>query len=123
MRATNLLDGIVGSSRQRRFPRSVEVKSVLIANLSLELKACISAALLCGRVTHVPRLLSDTGSCLIGLESPSAAFFASLSTDSLPAILAWPGTQRMVRWGRSCLFSTPSRDSMNMSVSEWLDDE
>ena len=31
MKAANLLDGMVGSSRRRCFPRSVEVKSTLIA--------------------------------------------------------------------------------------------
>ena len=85
MRAANLLDSIVGSSRQRRFLRSVEVKSVLIASLSLELKACIIAALLCGRVTSVPRFLSSAGSRLAGLELPSAAFFAYVSMAWYPA--------------------------------------
>ena len=97
VRVANLLDGIVGSSHWRRFPHSVEVKSALISSLSFVLKDCIMAALLYGRVTGAPRLLSDAGSRSTGLESPWAAFFASLSTDSLPAMLAWPGTQQMAR--------------------------
>ena len=92
-----LVDDIVGLSRWRHFPCLVEVKSALISSLSFVLKDCIMAALLYGRVTGTPCLLSDTGSRSPGLESPSAAFFASLSMDSLPAMLAWPGTQQMVR--------------------------
>ena len=122
-RVVNLLDGMVGSSRWRRFPRSVEVKSALILALSLVLKDCISAALLYGRTAGVLRFLSDVGSCSTGLESPLAAFLASWSTDSFPAMLAWPGTQWMARWGRSCLSSMLLSESVNMSVREWLDEE
>ena len=122
-RAVNLLDGMVGSSRWRCFPRSVEVKSALISALSLALKDCISAALLYGRTAGVLCFLSDVGSCSTGLESPSAAFLASQSMDSFPAMLAWPGTQRMARWGRSCLSSMLLSESVNMSVREWLDEE
>ena len=97
VRVVNLLDGIVGLNCWRHFPHSVEVKSALILSLSFVLKDCIMATLLYGRVTGAPRLLSDTGSCSTGLESHSVAFFASLSMDLLPAMLAWPGTQRMAR--------------------------
>ena len=123
VRVANLLDGMVGSSRRRCFPHSVDMKSVLIAALSLVLKDCIRAALLNGRMIGVPRFFSDVGNCFTRLELPSVAFFASLSTDSLPAMLAWPGTQWMARWGRLCFFNAQSRESINVSVREWLDDE
>ena len=87
MRAVNLLDGMVGLSCQRRFPHSVEVKSALISSLSFVLKDCIIVALLYRRVAGALRLLSAAGSHSTGLELPLAAFFASLSTDSLPAML------------------------------------
>lgn len=78
---------------QRRFLCSVEVKSVLMAALSLALKDCASVVLLYGSMTGMPSFFNEAGSCSTGLELPSAAFFASLSTDSLPVMLAWPGTQ------------------------------
>lgn len=123
VRVVNLLDGMVGSSCWRHFPCSVDKKSVLIAALSVVLKDCIRAALLNRRMISVPHFFSDMGNCSTGLELPSVAFFASLSTDSLPAMLAWLGTQQMARWGRLCFFNAWSRESINVSVRERLDDE
>jgi len=117
-RAANLPDGIVGSSRWRHFPRSVEEKSAFISALSFVLKACISAALLCGNTIFTPLRVSIVGSWLTVLESPSAAFLASLSTDSLPAMFEWPGTQRMLRRSRLCFFMVLPREVRNMSVNE-----
>ena len=117
-RAANLLDGIVGSSHQRRFLQSVEVKSAFILTLSFALKACINAALLYGNTIFAPLRVSSMGSWSTVLESPSTAFLASLSTDSLPAMFVWPGTQRMLRWSRLCFFIVLSREMRNMSVNE-----
>ena len=123
MRVVNFPDSMVGLSCQRCFLCSVEVKSALILALSLTLKDCISVALLYGRTAGVLCFLSDVGSCSTGLELPLVAFLASQSMDSFPAMLAWPGTQWMARWGRSCLSSMPLSESVNMSVREWLDEE
>jgi len=117
-RAANLLDGIVGSSRRRHFLRSVEVKSAFISALSFALKACINAALLYGNTIFALLWVSSVGSWSTVLESPSTAFLASLSTDSLPAMFVWPGTQRMLRQSRLCFFMVLSRKTRNMSVKE-----
>ena len=118
VKVVNLLGGIVGSSRQRCLPHSVDIKSALISALSLVLKACSKAALLNGRTIGVLCIFREVGKSSTGLELPSAAFFTSLSTDSLPAMSAWPGTQQMAKWGRLCFFSMLLRESINLSVRE-----
>ena len=50
---------------------------------------------------------------------PSTAFLASASTALFPAMFVWPGTQRMLRYGRLYFARTLSTKAMKVSVSEW----
>ena len=62
------------------------------------------------------------GRSSLRLVSPSAAFFASTSTDSFPAMLACPGTQRTGRGWRLCFLRTDWSTCRNKSVracSKW----
>ena len=123
IRAANFPEGKVGSVHRERLPQSVEMKSVMISFLSLVLKAWSSTDLLSGSAAGAPLRVSEVGRWFVGLLSPLAAFFASLSTDSFPAMFAWPGTHWMLRWGSLCFLVVLLREVMSMSVIMWPDEE
>ena len=95
----------------------------MMAFLSLRLKAWSSADLLNGSLAGASLRVSDVGRRFVKLLSPSAAFFTSLSMDLFPAMSAWPGTHRTLRWGSLCFLIVLLRDVMSMSVNVWPDEE
>ena len=78
----------MGSVHCEHLPQSVEMKSVMISFLSLVLKAWSSTDLLSGSTAGALLHVSEVGRWFVGLLSPSAAFFTSLSTDLFPAMFA-----------------------------------
>ena len=81
------------------------------------------ADLLSGSAAGALLCMSEVGRRFVGLLSPSAAFFASLSTDLFPVMFAWLGTHWTLRWGSLCFLVVLLREVMSMSVIMWPDKE